>query len=46
MPKKTIVKPVSTNHIPNGPLQYKVVKSVEKNSKLKPKDVFDFKKKT
>jgi hypothetical protein len=45
MPKKTIVKPILTNHIPNSPLQYKVVKSVEKNSKLKPKDVFDFKKK-
>jgi hypothetical protein len=45
MPKKTIMKPILTNHIPNAPLQYKVKKEVDKNSKLKPKDVFDFKKK-
>jgi|DEB0MinimDraft_6_1074348.scaffolds.fasta_scaffold139756_2 hypothetical protein len=41
MPKKpNKVKPVLDNHKPNAPLQFKV-KEVEKNGKLKDKEVFD-----
>lgn len=40
MPPKNKLPPVKDNHKPNAPLQFKV-KEVEKNKKLKPKDVFD-----
>jgi hypothetical protein len=41
---KTLLN-VKDNHKPNAPLQFKVKEDVKKNSKLKPKDVFDLKQK-
>ncbi len=39
------MKPVKDNDKPDAPLQFKVKEDVKKNSKLKPKDVFDIKQK-
>ena len=41
MPKKTKLKPVLNNDMPNAPSQFKVKESVEKESKIKDKDVFE-----
>ncbi len=39
--KKTILKPVKNNDLPNAPSQFKIKESVEKESKVKDKDVFE-----
>jgi len=43
--KITVLKPVKNNGTVNSDLQFNVVKSLETNKKVKPKQVFEYNKK-